>query len=192
MKLRILFTGLMMLMISFAFAQDEVAYTPDLVEGEKLYKTRCTACHKLDARLVGPALKGITEKRSEEWLISFIRNSQEMIDAGDEDAVAIFEEYNQLPMIPNLDLTDDQIRNILGFIDPPVVEEPAVEETGEEVVDAEDAVDEVVVEEVKKDRSGTLGMPAVTTYIIIGLMFILLVLLVYITATFNSIMKDRK
>jgi len=202
MKLRVLFTGIMMLMISLAFAQDEASYTPDLTDGENLYKTRCTACHKLDARLVGPALEGIAEKRSVEWLVGFIRNSTEMIEAGDEEAVAIFEEFSKMPMIPNLDLSDDQIKNIIAYIDPSAFEAPAeevategevVEDVAEEAVVEETVVEETVKveEKVVRTRGNAMNWPPLATGIVVALMLILLLLLLYFTTTLKSIMKDR-
>ena len=41
-------------------------------KGEELFTVKCTACHKMDARYVGPALKGVTEKRTPEWIINMI------------------------------------------------------------------------------------------------------------------------
>ncbi len=85
-------------------------------DGAAIFKQNCTACHKLGQKLIGPNLLGVTDKRSEEWLISFIRSSQTMIKSGDADAVAIFEEYNQLMMIDQPNLTDDEIKSILAYI----------------------------------------------------------------------------
>ena len=59
-------------------------------DGEAIYKQNCSACHKLGQRLIGPDLIGINQKRSEEWLISFIKSSQTMIKSGDADAVSFF------------------------------------------------------------------------------------------------------
>lgn len=76
----------------------------------------CSACHTIGkGKLVGPDLKGVTERRSETWLISFIRSSQTMIKNGDAEAVKIFEENNKIPM-PDNNLSDDQIRGILTYI----------------------------------------------------------------------------
>lgn len=84
--------------------------------GEELYKTACTACHTIGGgRLVGPDLTGIYNKRENDWLISFIRSSQKMIKSGDKDAVAIFNEYNKVPM-PDNNLTDEQIISIIDYI----------------------------------------------------------------------------
>ena len=58
----------------------------------------CKACHTIGGgKLVGPDLKDITEKRDEAWLIKFIKNSQELIDAGDPVAIQVFEENSKIP-----------------------------------------------------------------------------------------------
>jgi mono/diheme cytochrome c family protein len=86
-------------------------------DGEELFKTRCTACHSVGAkRLVGPGLAGINDKRTQEWLVTWIKDSQAMIASGDADAVAIFEEYNKSPMIPFADLSDAEIISMLDYI----------------------------------------------------------------------------
>lgn len=84
--------------------------------GEQLFKTNCASCHTINkGRLVGPDLSGVYDKMPEEWLISFIKSSQSMVKAGDPDAVAIFNEFNKIPM-PDNPLSDDQIRGILDYI----------------------------------------------------------------------------
>lgn len=85
-------------------------------DAAKLYQV-CSACHQIGkGRLVGPDLKGVTERRDREWLIRFIRNSQEVIQSGDAYAVKLFEEYNKIPMPPN-NLTDEEINAILDYIE---------------------------------------------------------------------------
>lgn len=84
--------------------------------GQELYAKFCIACHSIGGgRLVGPDLKGITNKRSETWLLSWIKSSQTMVKSGDKDAVAIFKEFNQIPM-PDQPLSEDQIRSILAYV----------------------------------------------------------------------------
>ncbi|MEJ2595072.1 MAG: cytochrome c [bacterium] len=85
-------------------------------EAEKNFQV-CKACHNIEGpKLIGPSLKGITERREEEWLIKFIQNSQAMIQAGDPIAVQVWEENNKIPMPPN-PLTDDQVRDLLLYIE---------------------------------------------------------------------------
>lgn len=90
--------------------------TANAQDGEAVYKQNCTACHKFGQKLIGPDLIGINEKRSEEWLISFIKSSQSMIKAGDPEAVAIYEEYNQMMMNDQTHLSDDDIKAVLTYI----------------------------------------------------------------------------
>ena len=54
----------------FSFGQD-----PDPLAGKKLFNANCAACHKLNKKAVGPALKGVTSKYEKEWLYSWIKNS---------------------------------------------------------------------------------------------------------------------
>lgn len=49
-----------------------------VAEGKKVYEAKCTACHSIDAKKVGPALIGITERRKPEWIMNMIMNPAEM------------------------------------------------------------------------------------------------------------------
>ncbi len=106
-------------------------------EGKDLF-TVCAACHTIGGgRLIGPDLKGVSERRDEAWLIKFIQNSQAMVQAGDEIAVKLFAEYNNIPMPPN-NLSDDEVKTLLSYIQNfeagAVKEEVAEEEVVEEPV----------------------------------------------------------
>ena len=104
-------------LIIFLFTISISASAQNAEEGEKLYKANCTACHHIDNKLIGPALRGVSDKYSEEWLIKWIKNSAEMIAAGDPDAIAIWEEYNKSPMTAFPYFSDDDVRNILAYIE---------------------------------------------------------------------------
>ena len=107
----------------YLFGQDT---SGDAAKGKDLFKANCAACHKLDGKLVGPPLGGITEKKSAEWLHKWIKNSKALIDAGDKDAIAIFEEYNKVPMLAyDGILSDGDIDNVLAYIADPSKAEAA-------------------------------------------------------------------
>ncbi|MDD3722276.1 MAG: c-type cytochrome [Lutibacter sp.] len=99
----------------FFFSLNLSAQQADPANGEKLFKSVCAACHKLDAKLVGPALLGVTERRDQAWLISWIKDSPGMIKSGDKLAIQVFEENNKLPMTPNPQLSDQDIIDILEY-----------------------------------------------------------------------------
>ncbi|MGA0247568.1 MAG: c-type cytochrome [Schleiferiaceae bacterium] len=98
--------------------------------GKKLFKVNCASCHKLDKKLVGPALGGVTERRSEEWLLAWIRNNAELRASGDADAIAIFEEYGGSVMTAFENLSDEDIKSILAYTDAPAAA-PAGGTTGD-------------------------------------------------------------
>lgn len=61
-------------------------------EGLKLYKLKCSACHDIAERKVGPAIKGITTRRTPEWTMNMIINPTEMIQK-DPIAKELLAEY---------------------------------------------------------------------------------------------------
>ncbi|MDA0792637.1 MAG: c-type cytochrome [Bacteroidetes bacterium] len=95
------------------FAQDDPAVTA----GKALFNANCAACHKLNKRAVGPALKGVSAKYDKEWLYSWIKNSTAMVKSGDAQAVAIYEEYNGSVMTSFPQLSNEDIDNILAYTD---------------------------------------------------------------------------
>lgn len=99
----------------FFFSLNLSAQQGDAANGKKLFNSVCAACHKLDKKLVGPALLGITEKRDQDWLIAWIKDSPGMIKSGDKLAIQVFEENNKLPMTPNPQLSDQDIIDILEY-----------------------------------------------------------------------------
>ena len=91
----------------------------DAAKGKEIFNTLCAACHKLDSKSIGPALRGVTDKRETEWLHAWIRNSSELIASGDETAVALYNEFNQVAMPPFPQLSDEDIDNILAYVSQP-------------------------------------------------------------------------
>jgi len=85
-------------------------------EGQGLFQTHCIACHTIGkGKLVGPDLINVADKQSREWLVSFIQSSQKMIKSGDQAALAIYLEFNKIPM-PDQPLTDQQAMSVLDYI----------------------------------------------------------------------------
>lgn len=91
----------------------------DPVKGKELFNSLCAACHKLDAKSTGPALRGVAERRDRAWLSKWIHNSSEMIKAGDPIAVKLFAENNNSVMTPFPQLSEGDIDNILAYTSAP-------------------------------------------------------------------------
>jgi len=110
--------------------------------GEATFKANCTQCHQIWQKRIGPALNNVYERRSIEWLNSWIKNSQAMIAAGDEQAVALWEEYNKTAM-PAYPFTDDQVMELLAYIKAETDAGPPQEEVATTATDATGSGDAV-------------------------------------------------
>lgn len=84
-----------------------------VVKGEEVYKAKCTACHKISKRFVGPGLKGVTERRTPEWIMNMILDPEKMV-IENATAKALLAEYSA-PMA-NQNVTEEEARAILEYL----------------------------------------------------------------------------
>lgn len=91
----------------------------DPVKGKELFNTLCAACHKLDSKSTGPALRGVADKHDRAWIYKWVANSSAMIKSGDPEAVKLFAEYKSV-MTPFPQLSSGDIDNILAYTSMPV------------------------------------------------------------------------
>ena len=89
---------------------------PPVEEGKNIFSTRCASCHNVNKVLTGPALAGVDERRSMDWIISFVKSSQNLVKSGDKDAVELFNKFNKIPMPDHSDLTEANITSIVEYI----------------------------------------------------------------------------
>ncbi|MBW7868244.1 MAG: c-type cytochrome [Brumimicrobium sp.] len=82
-------------------------------EGQEIYESHCTSCHKPAEKFIGPAPKGILERRSPEWVMNMIINPDKMLQ---ENALAkeLLEEFNGSPM-SNQGIDEEEARAILEY-----------------------------------------------------------------------------
>lgn len=99
------------------FTKIDVAATLDVAmatSGEKVSGVKCSSCHKMtDEKLVGPGWKGVTTRRTPEWIMNFITNTDAMID---KDPAAQAQLEICLVRMPNQSLSDDDARHLLEFM----------------------------------------------------------------------------
>jgi len=89
------------------------ALDPTLVtRGQAIFDSKCAVCHKETERYVGPALAGVTERRSPEWIMNMILNPTQMI-AEDPDARALFIQF--LTPMTFQNVTEEDARAILEY-----------------------------------------------------------------------------
>jgi len=88
----------------------------DISLGHKLFIETCTACHSLKVEIVGPALSGIEQIRNREWLVSFVRNGNELMKSGDSLSISTYRKYQNIEHPDNSYLTRSDIEAILDYI----------------------------------------------------------------------------
>lgn len=82
-------------------------------EGQKLFESKCTACHKFTAeKYVGPGLLGVTKRRKPEWIMNMILNPLEMTQR-DPTAKELFATH--LTQMTNQNVTEPEARSIYEY-----------------------------------------------------------------------------
>ena len=65
-------------------------------------------------KLIGPAMQGIYDRRSPEWVMNMLLNPTEMLK-DDPIANALLKEYNNVMML-NQNLSQDEARSIAEYL----------------------------------------------------------------------------
>ena len=81
--------------------------------GEKLFNQLCTSCHMVNEDYVGPAMSGILDRRSPEWIMNMILNPIQMLEE-DPIAIELLEEYD-FEYMYNQNLLEEEVREILEY-----------------------------------------------------------------------------
>lgn len=81
--------------------------------GRVLFESKCSACHKLADKYVGPPLGDATLRRSPTYLMNMMLNPDGMY-AKHPTARQLLAEY--MTQMPNLGLTQDQAREIVEYL----------------------------------------------------------------------------
>jgi mono/diheme cytochrome c family protein len=85
-----------------------------VTDGEAVFKAKCAACHTIGGgRLIGPDLKGVTQRRDVSWLSAWIKAPDKMLAAKDPTASQLAAEYGM--QMPNLALSDADVANLIAY-----------------------------------------------------------------------------
>jgi protein SCO1/2 len=84
--------------------------------GADLFNTRCVSCHTIgQGDKLGPDLLGVVSKRERTWLIRWLQEPDVMLDKKDPLAVALYSQYNNLPM-PNIRLERRDALDLIEYL----------------------------------------------------------------------------
>jgi len=107
--------------ILLTFSSNLNAQEGDSVKGKSLFNANCAACHQLDKKMTGPALRHVEQRLSDDegldrdWLSAWIRNSAGIVKSGDAYANKIYNEYGGAAMTAFPQLSDEDINNLLAY-----------------------------------------------------------------------------
>ncbi|WP_209401559.1 cytochrome c family protein [Pseudozobellia sp. WGM2] len=82
--------------------------------GEAKFNTICTACHMAEQRMIGPALKGVYDRRNPAWVMNMIIGPDKMLKE-DPIAKALLKEYNNAIML-NQNLSEEDTRAVAEYL----------------------------------------------------------------------------
>ncbi len=143
----------------------------DPAAGKELFNTLCASCHKPYSDMVGPALHGVTDRQSLDWIHNWVHNSAALIASGDADANAIYEEFNQTAMPAFPQLSEKDINNILAYVEQPKPEPKAAAAGG-------------------GAQSGGQGGGGISVNVILGILLFVLVVLLLVLFLVNKTLRN--
>jgi len=91
----------------------EAIDTAMVARGKATFDVKCVACHKVEARLVGPPLENVTKRRSPEFIMNMILNPEGMVKQHPEVKAMLATYY--VPMTFQ-NVTQQDARDILEYL----------------------------------------------------------------------------
>ena len=83
-------------------------------DGKALFMSKCTVCHDLDQKKLGPPLRNITTIRTPEYIMNLLLNSAQM-QKEDANIKDLLKKYNNLPMT-DPGFTQAQARAVVEYL----------------------------------------------------------------------------
>ena len=155
----------------------------EIAAGDALFKQNCAQCHAVNEKVVGPALGGITKRRSISWIIPWIHNSAKVIAGGDDYAVKLYNDNGkqQMPAFPQL--SDKDITSIVAWI-------TSQEGTGGNVANAGPTAQNAGAADGQTASGDGAAAAGGYTDILLIVLVVVLIVLVVTLAIIANLMKD--
>ncbi|HVX26821.1 MAG TPA: c-type cytochrome [Parafilimonas sp.] len=113
-------------LVSISFSK-----TSSAQDGHALFMANCASCHKVNEKLVGPALAGVQDRWPDpNKIYDWVHNSSAVIKSGYPYAVSLFNENNKVQMTAFPQLSDKDIDAILAYVKTEAGKAPATAAAG--------------------------------------------------------------
>ena len=83
--------------------------------GQEIFMEYCTSCHNPFKDATGPKLSGVTKRRTEKWLRSWISNPSKMLAEGDKQALALYNKWGKTSMT-SFPLSDAEMNKLIDYL----------------------------------------------------------------------------
>jgi hypothetical protein len=90
--------------------------SPQEREGSMLFDANCKACHRMNHKLVGPALAGVFERRDPAWIRTLIVDIDILIKRKDKEVMKLRKEYNYTDHTRFRSMPKEQLDNLLYYL----------------------------------------------------------------------------
>lgn len=84
-----------------------------VAQGKVIFQNSCTTCHKIHESAMGPALGGVVQERSPEWVMNMILNPEEMLEK-DPLAKSMIAKFDAQMVDKNL--SREEARKVLEYL----------------------------------------------------------------------------
>ncbi|QKG54751.1 c-type cytochrome [Hymenobacter sp. BRD67] len=156
-----------------------------IAAGDALFKNNCAQCHAVKDKVVGPALGGITKRRSISWIIPWVHNSSKVIASGDEYAVKLYNDNGkqQMPAFPQL--SDKEITSIVAWVTSQETAASPTAATGGTTAENAGGAD-------GQDAAGASKYTDVLLIVLVVVLIVLVVTLAIIANLMKDVLQGRK
>ena len=85
-------------------------------DGKELFRLKCSVCHAPEKNGYGPALVNFHKNRTNAWLLKWIKNAQQLLDAEDKDALELYKLWGNKKHPIQEKLNKEQIQAIIHYL----------------------------------------------------------------------------
>ncbi|MDO6434409.1 c-type cytochrome [Flavitalea sp. BT771] len=111
-------TFIFSILLSSLVSMGNTGYAQDATKGKTLFQTNCASCHSPVKQVLGPALKGVTERVPDKKLLhDWIKNNSKVLQSGNPYFTALYAQFNKAAMNTFPNLSDADIDDILKYVE---------------------------------------------------------------------------